>query len=457
MVTMNSNLNRKKLFGTNGIRGIPNKDLSMRFCLDIGMAVGTFYDGTDVAIARDTRMTGPAVLDAVTSGLLSTGCNVIDLGILPTPALQFHCKNKHVYGVMITASHNPPEFNGIKCIDRDGTEVSKETENEIEDLYYSGKSATVNWQNMGQADSYSVGIIDYVKGIAARINLDAIRKKKFRIAFDAGNGASYLSTPLLLSHLGCSVTSLNCNPDGKFSSRLSEPKEENLIALKEIMSSGSFDLGIAHDGDADRAVFFDEKGEFIDGDKSLALLVSSVLREGDTIVTPISSSDILEEISASKGARLIRTIVGAPVVSRAMIDEKARIGGEENGGVIFSDHQYCRDGAMTVALFLDLMARTESKASKLVADLPKYYLYRSSLRLERQWSDIREKFATLVESRNPDRRDGFKLSEKNGWVLVRPSGTEPIVRIYGHSSNEKDAKEIAEKYKLIIEGLEHSQ
>lgn len=447
---------RKKLFGTNGIRGIPNEDLSMQFCLNMGKAIGTASTGGTIAVGRDTRVSGPAILNSVVSGLLSTGNNVVDLGILPTPALQFYCKHHDYFGVVITASHNPPEFNGIKCIDRDGTELAKEDEDRIEDIYYSSNFKETSWDNIGALNSYSLAIEDYISGITSKVDISEMQKRKFRVAFDAGNGASYLSTPFLLDRLGCSTVTLNCNPDGKFSSRPSEPKEANLVALKEIMKTGRFDLGIAHDGDADRAVFFDENGNFIDGDNSLTLLVSSVIGKGDVVVTPVSSSDALEEVCKAKGAVLVRTRVGAPVVSRTMIEKKARIGGEENGGVIFSDHQYCRDGAMTAALFLNLMANTGKRASELVSSLPEYHLYKMSLELQNDWPSVEIKFVAELVGNKVDRTDGFKVYEHEGWVLVRPSGTEPIVRIYGHAGDADSARLLAEKYMKIIESIQSS-
>ncbi len=426
----------------------------MEFCLNMGKAIGTAFSGGTVAVGRDTRISGPAILDSVVSGILSTGKSVIDLGVLPTPALQYYCKKKGFYGVVITASHNPPEFNGIKCIDCDGTELSKENENRIEDIYYGGEFRNAEWHDIGTVRQYSLAIEDYIDGISSLVDLDSLKRKRFRVAFDAGNGASYLSTPALLEKLGCSAVTLNCNPDGKFTSRNSEPKEENLVALKEVMKSGDFDLGIAHDGDADRAVFFNEKGEFIDGDRSLSLLVSSVIGKGDTVVTPVSSSDALDEICSKSGANLVRTRVGAPVVSRAMIENRARIGGEENGGVIFSDHQYCRDGAMTAALFLNLMASTGRKPSELAGALPQYHLHRTSVRLKKEWSSIEGAFAESLRGSEVDRTDGFKVRESRGWVLIRPSGTEPIVRIYGHSEDYETATELAGKYVSMIRKLQ---
>ena len=442
-----------RYFGTNGIRGIPNRDLTMDFCLQMGKAIGTFHNTGIVAMARDTRISGNAVFSAVSSGILSTGMNIEDLGILPTPALQYYCKTFSVPGVMITASHNPPEFNGIKCIAKDGTELHWTDEERIEKIYEGGSFKSVDWRNIGTIRSVNTAVSLYVNGITEHVRADLIRKKKFRVLFDAGSGASFETTPKLLESLGCSMVTLNCFPDGTFSGRHSEPKEENLHDMQNIMKNGSFDLGIAHDGDADRVVFFDENGNFIDGDQSFSLIVKSTVKEGDVVVTPVSSSDSMDEICREKGASLIRTKVGAPIVSRTMIEKKAKIGGEENGGVIYGEHQFCRDGAMTAALFLNLLAQGDEKASDLIKELPKYRIFRISVPISRPWKDISKKFSETVEGKRIDRTDGLKIYEDDSWVLVRPSGTEPIVRIFGESSSLDSARSIAVRYREIIENL----
>lgn len=442
-----------RYFGTNGIRGIPNKDLSMEFCLRMGMAIGTFHGSGRIAMARDTRISGDSVFNSVSSGINSVGIDIEDLGVLPTPALQYYCKTFSVPGVMITASHNPPEFNGIKCIASDGTELDSRDEESIERLYEAGSFKTAGWNDVGRISKVSSAIDIYVRGITGKVRVDLIRRRRFRVAFDAGCGASYVSTPRLLEALGCSMVTVNCFPDGTFSGRNSEPKEENLVDLKKIMKDGSFDLGIAHDGDADRVVFLDEAGNFIDGDQSLSLLVKGTIGKGDTVVTPVSSSDSIEEICREKGAKLIRTVVGAPVVSRTMIREKARIGGEENGGVIYGDHQYCRDGAMTAALFLDMLAKSNSKPSELMKELPPYRIFRMSVPISKPWNDISKRFSESIKGMKVDKTDGFKIHEDRSWVLVRPSGTEPIVRIYGQSDSLQSAREMAIKYGEIIKSM----
>lgn len=444
----------RRLFGTNGIRGFPNVDLTAEFCTNIGKSIGHYRSGSIIAMGRDTRSTGDFIFSSVLAGVLSTGSQVLDLGVLPTPAVQYYCKTKGIFGIVITASHNPPEFNGIKCISSDGTELERSEEEKIEEIYHKKSYREQDWENIGRSKALNEGMLHYIGGVLSQVDADAIRKKKYRVLVDTGNGAAFRSTPFLLENLKCRLVSLNANPDGRFSSRNSEPKPENLGNLTALMKTGNFDLGIAHDGDADRAVFIDEKGNFIDGDKTLALIVKSVARKGDRVVTPISSSDAIDEICNKNGAELIRTKVGAPIVSRAMIENNALIGGEENGGVIYGRHQFCRDGAMTVALVLEMMAKTGRRISDLIGDLPAYTIVKKHAPLKMGWSDLLEKISDHSAVDKADFTDGIKVIRRDGWILIRPSGTEPILRIYGQSKSEETAKKYADEFVNIVSGLQ---
>ena len=445
---------RPPLFGTNGIRGEPNADLTPDFAMQIGKSIGTYFKDGTIAMGRDTRDTGPMIFNAVSSGIMSAGKEILDLGILPTPAIQYYCKINRIPGVVITASHNPPRFNGIKCIAADGTELPRNQEEVIEGIYYDRTFIQATWNNCGRVRIITDAVERYLTGIMQQVDTEAIRTREFRVAFDAGNGASYSSTPELLRRLGCSVVTLNANPDGKFTSRNSEPKPENLKDLINVVSGGKFDLGIAHDGDADRAVFIDSKGHFVDGDITLSLIVKSTIKPGDRVVTPISSSDAMDEICAAGGAELIRTRVGAPLVSRTMIEKKAKIGGEENGGIIYGPHQYCRDGAMTAALVLNLMAARKSGLKELISEIPEYHIHKLSTDRKVEWEIIKRGILGYASDMKTDTSDGIKVFLKDGWVLVRPSGTEPIIRIYGESRTFARARDIAQEYQALIDGIQ---
>ena len=348
----------------------------------------------------------------------------------------------------------PPQFNGIKCIARDGTELRREDEEKIEKIFYEKVYETVSWEQAGNLKSDPTALDLYIDGILSHVDVEKIRKSQFRVLVDSGNGASYFTTPNLLRRLGCKVVSLNAYPDGKFTSRTSEPRPENLKDLITLMKSGTFNLGVAHDGDADRAVFIDEKGNFIDGDKTLCLVVKSVIKPGSKVVTPISSSDAIDEICSAGKAQLIRTRVGAPLVSRTMIDNSAMIGGEENGGINYGEHQYCRDGAMTVALILNLMAGNGKKISELISGLPQFFIHKLSVERKKDWKSLEPAILSYASTGKVDKSDGLKIYLEDGWVLMRPSGTEPIVRIYGQSRDEKRSKDLALEYEALILGLQ---
>ncbi len=439
-----------RLFGTNGIRGVPNEDLTPEFAMEIGMAIGTFVKDK-VAISMDNRLSGPMLLNAVKSGILATGCDVINIGVLPTPGAQYYCKSMGIFGVMITASHNPPRFNGIKCIDPDGTELPRRKEIEIEKIHFSRDFHVSSWEFIGRETFDNSAFELYTNAILSRVDRIKIQDKKFRVAFDAGNGAAYLTTPEILTRLKCTLTTLNANPDGLFTSRPSEPKPENLKKLVTLMKTGDFDIGIAHDGDADRVVFIDETGNFIDGDTTLTLFSKVFLKRGDVVVTPVSSSNAIDIVAKANGAKVIRTKVGAPIVSRAMIENSAFIGGEENGGFIYGKHQYCRDGAMAVALMLELMAREEKPVSEIIASVPRFYIIRESVKYNGNWNEVMDQIKNKLKNWTFDFTDGIKAIRGEDWVLVRPSGTEPIIRIFGQSESMERAFELADDIKSLIQ------
>ena len=439
-----------RLFGTNGIRGVPNEDLTPEFAMEIGMAIGTFVKDK-VAISMDNRLSGPMLLNAVKSGILATGCDVINIGILPTPGAQYYCKSRNIFGVMITASHNPPRFNGIKCIDPDGTELARRKEVEIEKIHFKRDFHIASWEFIGRETSDNSAFDLYTNAIIYRVDRKKIQDKKFRVAFDAGNGAAYLTTPEILTRLKCNLTTLNANPDGLFTSRPSEPKPENLKKLVALMKTGDFDIGIAHDGDADRVVFIDETGNFIDGDTTLTLFSKVFLKRGDVVVTPVSSSNAIDIVAKANGAKVVRTKVGAPIVSRAMIENNAFIGGEENGGFIYGKHQYCRDGAMAVALMLELMAREEKPVSEIIASVPRFYIIRESVKYNGNWNAVMDQIRNKLKNWTFDLTDGIKAIRDDDWVLVRPSGTEPIIRIFGQSESMERAFDLADDIKSMIQ------
>jgi len=443
-----------RLFGTNGIRGKVGENLTPDFLSEVGLAIGAYLpQGNNVVVGMDTRVSGEMVKNAVVSGLLASGVNVIDIGLAPTPAIQFYTKNHGDFGIAITASHNPPEFNGVKAIAGDGTELPREEEERIEKIFFSKNWRIVNWRDVGKYQKKEGANEEYIKGILSHVDVEKIRNRKFVVVVDCANGASCFTTPYLLERLGCRVISLNCHPDGTFPGHESEPKEENLQDLISVVGDVSADLGIAHDGDADRAIFVDDRGRFISGDKTLALVAREIVKnKGGKVVTPVSTSLILEKVVKENGGEVVYTKVGAPIVARKMIEVGAVFGGEENGGMIFSEHQYCRDGAMTLAKILEIMAKSGKKLSEMIDALPRYYQKKISVSCsDDKKVKVLESLKEKLKDEKIDTVDGIKIWGENWWILIRPSGTEPIYRIYGEARDKELLESLIEKYKRALE------
>jgi phosphomannomutase/phosphoglucomutase len=433
-----------KMFGTNGIRGVTNEYLSCELSLQIGRAIGKVLGPGPIAVAMDTRISSDMIKYAVCSGLMSVGTDVLDLGMVPTPALQYYVKtNGNVTGgVMITASHNPPQFNGIKCISADGTECTSEEEQSIEDLYET-EIAGSEWNSVGSIFQISDAGKKYVDSIVSKVDADSIRKAKFTVCVDCANGASVDTTPSLLRALGVRAITLNGNPQGEFPGHPSEPTEDNLTELKKAVKDLGADLGIAHDGDADRCVFITENGDYVSGDKGLALLsVAAVENNGHkgNIVTPVSTSMLVEDAVGSAGGTVLYTAVGSPKVARRMMSDGGVFGGEENGGLIFADHQFCRDGGMAVAKMLEYLSKGNTM-SGLVSTLPVYHTIKEAAVCTPEIKNrITEVIAENHRNDDVDFTDGLRINYDDGWVLLRPSGTEPKYRIYSESRDYNVAK-----------------
>ncbi len=439
-----------KMFGTNGIRGVANDYLDCELSTKVGKAIAYVLGPGPIAIAMDTRISSPMVNSAVSAGIMSMGVDVIDLGMVPTPALQYFVKmhSEVTAGVMITASHNPPEFNGIKCVSADGTECSHEEESAIEDAYETDLKV-VSWDKIGERTFVSDAGERYIDSIVEKVDVEAIRKADLKVVLDCANGASVHTSPLLLEKLGVSAIVLNGEADGMFPGHYSEPVEENLGELKETVKEIGADVGIAHDGDADRCVFVSDTGKYLPGDIGLALL--SILCMRNTIgkkqlVSTVALSNMVEDAVRDEGGETIRTAVGSPLVARKMIETGAPIGGEDNGGIIFADHQYCRDGALAAARMIEFAAKNGS-IQATVDKLPKYVTIKAAAKCDDDKKSVLiDRMAENHSKEKIDRTDGLKITFDDGWVLLRPSGTEPKFRIYSESKDAAVAQKRSEEF-----------
>ena len=436
-----------RLFGTNGIRGVVGQDMTADLAVRVGRAIGSHFGAGSVALARDPRLSGPMLAKAVAAGLMSAGLEVIDLGMVPTPCAQYyvHRRGDLKGGVVITASHNPREFNGIKALDSRGMEMARGEEEAIEAIFFEESFRVADWSAVGDLREDGSAVDLYLRGILSHVDVDAIRRRKLTVVADPASGAGCVTTPYLLRMLGCRVLTLNGQPDGAFPGRLPEPTVEHLGDLMRVVPESKADLGVAHDGDADRAIFVDENGAFLYGDRSFALLARSELAgRGGLVVTPVSTSSVLDDVVRETGGHVVRTKVGSPIVARTMLQQGATFGGEENGGLIFPEHQFCRDGGMTLAKMLEVLAKQGEPLSRLVAALPQYSLAKGAVEVpaDRRQATL-DALISLVRGRTVETIDGVKIHEADGWVLVRPSGTEPLFRVYAEARTPDRAKALA--------------
>ena len=445
------------MFGTNGIRGIANEYLDCNKLVKIGMSIAEILSPGPIAIAMDSRTSSDMIRSAVSAGIMSMGCDIHNLGMIPTPALQYYVKTHGdvTGGVMITASHNPPEFNGVKCISGDGTECSPEEESSIEEAF-DKELKTSSWDCIGSETVITDAGDDYIDSIVSKADVELIKNAKLTVCIDCSNGASCYTTPLLLKKIGVKAITLNSRPDGMFPGHYSEPVESNLSELKRSVTDNNADMGAAHDGDADRCVFVTEKGRYLTGDVSLALLSKNAVEtsgKNRTVMTTVATSSIVSESVIESGGSVELTAVGSPIVARRMIANGGIIGGEDNGGVIFADHQYCRDGAMAIVRMLEMIARNGS-LEKQVDALPKYHTVKHVLPCP---DELKQRILSELKIRHKNEKvnamDGLRIDYDDGWVIMRPSGTEPKFRITSESKDRTVSERRADSFKGEYESL----
>lgn len=440
-----------RLFGTNGIREVVGEKFTPAFVTRVADAIGALLPtGSHVVVGWDGRTSSPAFAGIVASSLALAGHKVTELGILPTPAIQYNVVPLGAdLAVVVTASHNPPEFNGLKCIAKDGLEVAREFEERIEAGVDHGSAMPVGYAHVGEVSHDAGGARRYLDGIRGQVDVPRIARRKFSIVLDCGNGASVPTSPALLRQLGCRVVTLNAHIDGTFPGHLSEPTEANLGDLTRSVPAVGADLGVAHDGDADRAVFVDAAGRYIPGEEMLTLLARDAVERapGSIVVTPVSAPQSVEDAIRPFQGTVVYTRIGSPSVTHEMQTRGAVFGGEENGGLIFPRLHFARDGAMTLAAVLDLLARKETDLASALRDLPRYSLVKEKVGCpvelrEKVMARLAERFAK--ESEKVVTIDGVKAYLPGGWVLLRPSGTEPLFRIFAQSSDPARARALAE-------------
>jgi len=448
---------KKRLFGTFGYRGLANKDLSPGVALSLGATLASYLGkGKTVVVAHDPRTSSEMFERALTTGLMSHGCNVKTVGLTPTPTLSFAIPYlKADAGIMISASHNPPEWNGIKFWNSDGSAFSPRQDLIIEDIYFGKKFLPASWEEIGNVEHIEKINDKYIEAIISRMNSEIIKQAGFKVVLDCGGGAASHVTPNLCKKLGFDVVYFNCIPDGFFKERPAEPRPENIGKLKELVKMHNADFGVAHDTDADRTVFVDERGNFISGDRTFALTCYYLLRNnpGSKIVANIVTSSVILDVAEKVKAEVLWSPIGEPYITEIMKDVRAKVGGEENGGTIIRDWVWAREGPYLVPLIAELMANTGKTLSELSKEFPEYAQLKINVYFPKEEYD-KKKFEVLkliekkVSKCNYDKIvtiDGVKIFFGKEWLAIRPSGTEPLFRVITEARTEKRTKELNEQ------------
>ncbi|HIP84235.1 MAG TPA: phosphoglucosamine mutase [Methanothermococcus okinawensis] len=442
-----------RLFGTSGIR---MKNLDPLIAYKVGFALSQSIE--DVVVARDSRTTGDMIKSALISGLLRGGATVTDIGIAPTPTLGFSTRD-HEVGVMITASHNPPEYNGIKLFKRDGTPYSPEEEREIEEIIFKDNFKKVDWRSVGEVLRDEKALRKYREHILKHLEIN----RRFNVVVDCANGASSVVSPYLFTDVGSHVLSLNAHIDGRFVGRMPEPNRENLQdtmkIVKGLNKGGGDYIGIAHDGDGDRMVAIDERGRIGDFDKLLAVFSRYIVEKtgSKVIITTVDASMALEEYLGD-GVKVVRTKVGDVAVSQELSKYRALFGGEPSGTWIHGDVHLTPDGILSGLRILEMMEYFDEKLCNLLDDVPSYVNLREKISCEEDKKSPVIRYVIehgeKIFQRTPETVDGARFNLEGGWVLIRPSGTEPCIRIRVEGKNSTIARDLLEKsVKLIKEAL----
>jgi phosphomannomutase / phosphoglucomutase len=437
-----------KFFGTNGIRGVFSEDFTLEFVHDMTLAIATYFTKGPILIGYDGRESSVIIAKVVCSALNYAGLDCNNAGLVPTPCLEYAVKKLgYSGGIMITASHNPSQYNGIKPAAKDGVEISREDELIIEDIFLN-KTWIKNPSKWGITGKEDRAIDVYVDGIISQVNSQKIRSKNLKVVLDLGNGAQAVTAPVFCQSLGCKTFLINEKIDGLFPGRGSEPTPQNLSELSKSVLQNNADLGIAFDGDGDRSIFCDNKGEILSGDKSALVLAKFILKKNPNslVVTCLNSGSNIELVANEFNSQVIRTKVGSVEVSRKMVPTNALIGFEENGGFMYGKHNQVRDGCMTLALMLELLATSGKKLSEETSSLLPSFTTKDKVTCSQENSkkliqSLKQEFP------NSDTTDGIKITTNSkNWVMIRPSGTEPIIRIYGEAESQQKLDDLMSKY-----------
>ncbi len=448
------------MVSVSGIRGRVGEALTpevvARYAAGFGAWASSGGTSRKVVVGRDSRVSGPMFHHAVLAALASVGCDVIDIGLTTTPTCQLAVEHwQAAGGLMISASHNPIEWNALKFIGPTGLFLENAEGVEMRSLVESG-IPRARWDQLGRVERDDGAVQRHIDRVLAipYLNVDAIRQRHFHVALDCVRGAGAIIMPGLLERLGCRVTAINLESDGRFP-RPPEPTAENLGDLERLVLRSGAAVGLAVDPDVDRLALVSDAGKAIGEDFTLALAAKLVLRHRQgPVVTNLSTSRIVEDVAGAAGVRVIRAPVGEVNVAVRMRDERAAVGGEGNGGVILPEVHLGRDAPVGAALLLQLLHEEDKSLSQIVSELPRYVIVKDKLdRPNASLDTVYEALRSAFPGATADTQDGLRLSWADRWVHVRPSGTEPIVRVIAEAPSSRDALELVRRSRIPLDAL----
>jgi len=451
------------MYSVAGVRGVVGESLTPELVTRFATAFGTFRNSGTILVGRDTRVSGMMLKYLVFGGLMSAGCKVIDLDITPTPTVALMVKELGADGaVVISGSHNPAEWNALKFFNEQGMYLNEDQWRQLQDLFYQGGFRTVNWQNLQDVTSYGKACEVHLRRVLSVVHPREVRKAHLRVVLDSCNGAGSLITPRLLERLGCTVVCVNCEPSGLFPHN-PEPIFTNLGDLCRTVVEAKADVGFGQDADADRLAIVNARGEYLGEEYTLALVARHVLRRRKgLVVTNLSTSRLVEDVAREFGGRVVRTRVHEIHVAERMRTEAAVLGGEGNGGVIDPRVHLTRDSLVAIALLLEELAETGKSVAELVEELPRYVICKRKLPTTttatmNTLTDIKNRYQPRVEAGavRIDYTDGIRLDWDDAWVHIRPSGTEPAIRIIAEATTAERAEALCSEFLSIAR--QHSQ
>ena len=456
------------IVSVSGFRGRVGDPLTPELVCSLAAAFGSFVRrsagagearGGQILIGRDSRTSGPMLAAAASSGLVSSGCDVVDLGVVSTPTLMLAVeKSDALGGIGVTASHNPAEWNALKFAASEGTFLDAETMSAFLEFALHDDPARASWDEIGtvRADDGAAG--RHLEAILElpQLDLPALRTRAFKVALDCVRGAGASIMPQLLEALGCEVLAVNTEMDGRFP-RDPEPTADNLADFADFVRREGVDLGLAVDPDVDRLSLVNERGVALGEDLTLALASAVVLRRTPGIVvTNLSTSSIIEDVARAHGVELVRSPVGEINVARRMQSEGAVVGGEGNGGVILPDLHHTRDAPVAAALVLQHLVDEGTTLSAAVDRWPTYIIVKTKIDFPKEaLSDAYAELERQLASDGIDSTDGARLhwAERQAWLHVRPSGTEPIVRLIAEAPERREAEQLIERATAVLAGV----